>query len=89
MSIFHLEVGSDRLATLTFDSPDHKVNVFTRAALTELESVIQDLGGRQDIDALVLLSGKPGSFIAGADLEEISKVTDPTEAEAGSRIGHR
>ncbi|HEX6863103.1 MAG TPA: enoyl-CoA hydratase-related protein, partial [Thermoanaerobaculia bacterium] len=89
MSIFHLEVGSDRLATLTFDSPNHKVNVFTRAALTELESVIQDLGRRQDIDVLILLSGKPGSFIAGADLEEISKVTDPTEAEAGSRIGHR
>jgi 3-hydroxyacyl-CoA dehydrogenase / enoyl-CoA hydratase / 3-hydroxybutyryl-CoA epimerase len=89
MSIFHLEVGSDRLATLTFDSPDHKVNVFTRAALAELESVIQDLARRQDIDVLILLSGKPGSFIAGADLEEISRVTDPTEAEAGSRIGHR
>jgi 3-hydroxyacyl-CoA dehydrogenase / enoyl-CoA hydratase / 3-hydroxybutyryl-CoA epimerase len=88
-SIFHLEVGSDRLATLTFDSPDHKVNVFTRAALTELESVIQELGRRQDIDVLIFLSGKPGSFIAGADLEEIAKVTDPTEAEAGSRIGHR
>lgn len=88
-AIFHLEVGSDRLATLTFDSPDHKVNVFTRAALTELESVIQDLARRQDVDVLVLLSGKPGSFIAGADLEEIARVTDPTEAEAGSRIGHR
>ncbi|HEY6552289.1 MAG TPA: enoyl-CoA hydratase-related protein, partial [Vicinamibacteria bacterium] len=88
-SIFHLEVGSDRLATLTFDSPGHKVNVFTRAALAELESVIQDLARRQDIGVLVLLSGKPGSFIAGADLEEISRVTDPTEAEAGSRIGHR
>ena len=61
--IFHLEVGSDRLATLTFDSPDHKVNVFTRAALAELESVIQDLARRQDIDVLILLSGKPGSFI--------------------------
>ena len=88
-SIFHLEVGSDRLATLTFDSPDHKVNVFTRAALTELESVIHALAQRQDVDVLVLLSGKPGGFIAGADLEEISRVTDPTEAEAGSRIGHR
>jgi 3-hydroxyacyl-CoA dehydrogenase/enoyl-CoA hydratase/3-hydroxybutyryl-CoA epimerase len=88
-SIFHLEIGSDRLATLRFDSPDHKVNVFTRAALTELESVIQDLAKRQDIDVLILLSGKPGSFIAGADLDEISRVTDPTEAEAGSRIGHR
>ena len=38
-SIFHLEVGADRLATLTFDSPDRKVNVFTRAAFQELERV--------------------------------------------------
>ncbi|HET9227781.1 MAG TPA: enoyl-CoA hydratase-related protein, partial [Thermoanaerobaculia bacterium] len=89
MSIFHLEVGADRLATLTFDSPDRKVNVFTRAALAELEAVIQDLAKRQDVDILILLSGKEGSFIAGADLEEIGRVTDPTEAEAGARVGQR
>jgi 3-hydroxyacyl-CoA dehydrogenase/enoyl-CoA hydratase/3-hydroxybutyryl-CoA epimerase len=88
-SIFHLEVGADRLATLTFDSPDKKVNVFTRAAFQELERVIDELGGRKDIGCLILLSGKPGSFIAGADVEEIARVTDPVEAEAGSRVGHR
>ncbi|RPH57741.1 3-hydroxyacyl-CoA dehydrogenase, partial [bacterium] len=70
-SIFHLEVGEDRLATLTFDSPDKKVNVFTRGALAELERVLDELGGRRDIGCLILLSGKEGSFIAGADVEEI------------------
>jgi 3-hydroxyacyl-CoA dehydrogenase/enoyl-CoA hydratase/3-hydroxybutyryl-CoA epimerase len=88
-SIFHLEVGGDRLATLTFASPDKKVNVFTRGALAELESVIEELGGRRDIGCLILLSGKEGSFIAGADVEEIARVTDPLEAEAGSRLGQR
>ncbi len=88
-STFHLEVGADRLATLTFDSPDKKVNVFTRAALQELEALIGEMGSRRDIGCLILLSGKPGSFIAGADVEEIARVTDPVEAEAGSRVGHR
>lgn len=88
-SIFRLEVGADRLATLTFDSPDRKLNVFTRAALDELERTIQSLSQRKDIGCLILLSGKEGSFIAGADLEEIARVTDPTEAEAGSRVGQR
>jgi 3-hydroxyacyl-CoA dehydrogenase / enoyl-CoA hydratase / 3-hydroxybutyryl-CoA epimerase len=88
-SIFHLEVGADRLATLTFDSPDKKVNVFTRGALHELEAVLEELAGRKDIGCLILLSGKDGSFIAGADVEEIARVTDPVEAEAGARIGHR
>jgi 3-hydroxyacyl-CoA dehydrogenase / enoyl-CoA hydratase / 3-hydroxybutyryl-CoA epimerase len=88
-SIFHLEVGEDRLATLTFDSPDKRVNVFTRGALAELERLLDDLGSRRDIGCLILLSGKGGSFIAGADVEEIARVTDPLEAEAGSRAGQR
>jgi 3-hydroxyacyl-CoA dehydrogenase/enoyl-CoA hydratase/3-hydroxybutyryl-CoA epimerase len=88
-SIFHLDVGADRLATLTFDTPDKKVNVFTRAALQELERVIEEVGSRKDIGCLILLSGKEGNFIAGADVEEIARVTDPVEAEAGSRMGHR
>ncbi|HEV7506538.1 MAG TPA: 3-hydroxyacyl-CoA dehydrogenase NAD-binding domain-containing protein [Thermoanaerobaculia bacterium] len=88
-SNFHLEVGADRLATLTFDSPEKKLNVFTRTALQELETVLQELAGRQDIGCLVLLSGKPAGFIAGADVDEIARVTDPVEAEAGSRVGHR
>lgn len=88
-SNFRLEVGSDRLATLTFDTPDKKVNVFTRSALAELEQIIADLAGRQDIGCLILLSAKKGMFIAGADVEEIARVTDPMEAEAGSRLGHR
>jgi 3-hydroxyacyl-CoA dehydrogenase / enoyl-CoA hydratase / 3-hydroxybutyryl-CoA epimerase len=88
-SIFRLEAGADRLATLTFDSPDKKVNVFTRAAFQELEGIIEEAASRRDIGCLVLLSGKPGNFIAGADVEEIGRVTDPLEAEAGSRMGHR
>jgi len=88
-SIFHLETGSGPLATLTFDLPEKRVNVFTRAALAELEQVIGEVAARQDIGCLILLSGKAGSFIAGADLEEIARVSDPAEAEAGARIGHR
>jgi 3-hydroxyacyl-CoA dehydrogenase/enoyl-CoA hydratase/3-hydroxybutyryl-CoA epimerase len=88
-SNFRLDVGTDRLATLTFDAPDKKVNVFTRTALAELEHLIGEVAGRKDIGCLILLSGKKGSFIAGADVEEIARVTDPVEAEAGSRLGHR
>jgi 3-hydroxyacyl-CoA dehydrogenase / enoyl-CoA hydratase / 3-hydroxybutyryl-CoA epimerase len=87
--IFQLQIGQDRLATLTFDLPGKKVNVFGRPALAELERVLDELAARRDIGCLVLLSGKPGGFIAGADVDEIARVTDPVEAEAGSRIGHR
>jgi len=84
-----LEVGGDRLATLTFDAPGRRVNVFSRGVFEELERTIDELARRDNVGCLVLLSGKAGNFIAGADVEEIARVTDPIAAEAGSRLGHR
>jgi 3-hydroxyacyl-CoA dehydrogenase/enoyl-CoA hydratase/3-hydroxybutyryl-CoA epimerase len=84
-----LQVQNDGLATLVFDLPDKKVNVFTHQVLVELESLLAELASRQDIRVLILLSGKPGNFIAGFDIAEIAGVTDAAAAEEGSRIGHR
>jgi len=41
------------------------------------------------IDALILLSGKTGNFIAGADIEMIQSVQTAHEAEALSAMGHQ
>jgi 3-hydroxyacyl-CoA dehydrogenase/enoyl-CoA hydratase/3-hydroxybutyryl-CoA epimerase len=87
---FHLEIGSNRLATLTFDTPGKKLNILSREALIELEQLLDEVAGRrQEIACLILVSGKDTSFIAGADIEEFERVSDPLEAEAGSRIGQR
>lgn len=88
-SALHLQVRDDGLATLTFDLPTKKVNVFTLQVLQDLETLIGELSVRSDIRVLVLLSGKPATFIAGFDLEEIAGVTDSAAAEEGSRVGHR
>ena len=86
---FALAVDGDGFATLTFDLPGRRANIFTREALSELDALVAELAARREIEALVLLSGKPEIFIAGADVEEIANVTDPREAEEGSRFGHR
>ncbi len=86
---FHLAVGVDRLATLTFDLPSRKVNLLDHDCLEELDRLVADLALRREIGCLVLCSSKPGSFVAGADLATIAEVVDPVEAEAGSRFGHR
>jgi 3-hydroxyacyl-CoA dehydrogenase/enoyl-CoA hydratase/3-hydroxybutyryl-CoA epimerase len=88
MSALSLSVRSDGLAVLTFDLPDKAVNVFTRGVMEELAAQIAELAGNQEIRCLVLLSGKKRNFIAGADVDEIAGVTDPIEAERGSRQGH-
>ena len=88
-SALRLHVPDDGLATLTFDLPGKKVNVFTLQVLEEFESLVQEVSSRSDIRVLVLVSGKPGTFIAGFDIDEIAGVTDPAAAERGSRVGHR
>ncbi len=80
-SAFELRAGSDGLATLTFDTPGKSVNVFGRAVIEELAQVVEALEERNDIKCLVLLSGKPSNFIAGADVDEIARITDGKEIE--------
>jgi 3-hydroxyacyl-CoA dehydrogenase/enoyl-CoA hydratase/3-hydroxybutyryl-CoA epimerase len=86
---FRLEIDSDGIGTLIFDLPGRKANIFTRETLAELEHWTNSLAERQDLEVLVIASAKADIFIAGADVEEIAGVTDPTVAEAGSRYGQR
>ncbi len=87
-SAFRLTVEADGLAVLEFDTPGEKVNKYSRPVMHELERVLDGLAARTDVKALVLISRKPGIFIAGADVNEIAT------ADAGSdpemiRGGHR
>lgn len=82
---FRLEVAADGLAALTFDLPGKSANIFSRSTIAELEQVVAALAARRDLTCLVLLSGKPRIFIAGADLEEIAHITDPAVAAEASR----
>ncbi len=58
------------VALLTFDTPDKSANVLSESVLTELETHLDALEQRADLAGLVIGSGKPGMFIAGADLRE-------------------
>ena len=86
---FSLEIQEDEIGVLTFDLPGKSVNIFNETVLAELGDLIAKLGDRRDIKCLVLLSGKPRTFIAGADINLISGVTDPSIAEAGIRFGQQ
>ncbi|HSB63568.1 MAG TPA: enoyl-CoA hydratase-related protein, partial [Thermoanaerobaculia bacterium] len=85
---FRLTVEPDGLALLVFDTPGEKVNKFSTSVMKEFERVVDGLASRSDVKALVLLSAKPGVFIAGADVNEIAKAdrnTDPEFIHAGHR----
>ncbi len=87
-----LETDSDKIAWLTFDQPDSNVNLLVSATMEVLEQKISELESRiatgQPV-AVVFRSGKPGTFIAGADVTEFAAVSDAAEARAKSAEGQR
>lgn len=58
------------IALLTLDLPGKGANVLSQRVLEELAGHLDTLESRQDLAGLVIGSGKPGQFIAGADLRE-------------------
>jgi 3-hydroxyacyl-CoA dehydrogenase/enoyl-CoA hydratase/3-hydroxybutyryl-CoA epimerase/3-hydroxyacyl-CoA dehydrogenase/enoyl-CoA hydratase/3-hydroxybutyryl-CoA epimerase/enoyl-CoA isomerase len=74
-----LETISGRVALVTFDLPGSRANTLGRAVLDEFEKLIKQLAGRTDLCGLILQSGKPGMFIAGADLKELGGASADVE----------
>ena len=58
------------VALITLDLPGKGANILSLAVLQELAALLDQLGPRNDLAGLVIQSGKPGTFIAGADIRE-------------------
>ena len=89
-NVFRFEELDDSIGLLTFDTPDKKVNTLARAVLQELATVVAELEQRSDLNGLLLRSGKPGQFIAGADLNELAALSFATKEQIGEAVagGH-
>lgn len=79
MSAFALTVASG-VARVVFDLPGEPVNKITGSVRQELEGLLGRLQSDQEVRAVVLLSGKPDTFIAGADIDEFVALKTQTEA---------
>ncbi|MDH4228379.1 MAG: 3-hydroxyacyl-CoA dehydrogenase NAD-binding domain-containing protein [Nitrospirota bacterium] len=70
----------DGIITLTIDTPDKAVNVLSGSVLEELSRVLDGLANTK-AKGMIVRSAKAG-FIAGADVNEIAGLLDPTKATA-------
>lgn len=66
-----LQILPSNVAVIAINLPDRKLNVLSSRVMTELDRAIDKIGGTQGIRGLIVTSGKPDSFIAGADIAEI------------------
>ncbi|HEX5633076.1 MAG TPA: enoyl-CoA hydratase-related protein, partial [Gemmatimonadales bacterium] len=75
------------IAILTLDVPGATVNTLSRAVGDEFSSLLERLQGDPVVRGIVLISGKPDNFIAGADIEEFTRLRSAAEATALARWG--
>lgn len=82
---FEIERDERGVATLWFDMPGQKMNTLMPGLETVLSAHIDTLAKDADVKAVVFASRKPQSFIAGADIEHISRCTAAEDATRISR----
>jgi len=84
------EIDSDGIGWITFDDPERSLNVLAEPVMRRFAEMLDDAraAGREgQVKVVVIRSGKPGSFIVGADVDEIAAIEDPSEAEQKIRLG--
>lgn len=85
-----LEVDGDGVAWLVFDNPEGSQNILSTPVMERFDGLLAEVeegAAAGDIRALVVRSGKDGTFIAGADVGEIEGITDPADGEAKAAQG--
>ena len=87
---FTFERLEDGIGVLTLDLPDKKVNTLGMSVLGDLAEHLTEIEKRTDLRGLLFRSGKPGQFIAGADLNELGAASvAPEKAAAVLALGHK
>jgi 3-hydroxyacyl-CoA dehydrogenase / enoyl-CoA hydratase / 3-hydroxybutyryl-CoA epimerase len=87
MSALTAVVGDDGVLVLTLDVPGEPVNTLSRSLMNEMDVALGEIEGRLGVTAVVLQSGKPDGFIAGADIRDFGQIRSAIEAETLSRGG--
>ena len=77
----------DGIAIVTIDLPGEPVNKVTATLRTEFAELFGRIESDTTVQGVVLMSGKPDTWIAGADIDEFLSMHSVTDAESLSRGG--
>ena len=87
-----LEIDADGVGRIAFSDPVRPHNILTEEVLATLDAVVAQAGAAArdgTLRALMVKSGKPGSFIAGADVNAIAAVANAGDRQAGAEASRR
>ena len=83
-------IEAEGIGQIVFDDPSRSQNVLTAEVMRRLDAAVaeaENAVARGVLRALLVKSGKPRSFIAGADIEAIAAVTDARAGAQAARTG--
>src|SRR5882672_925279 len=83
---WRLETDSDGIVWLSFDKADSSANILSAEVMSELGALVDQLG-QEKPRGLVIRSAKESGFIAGADVEEFTRIKDADDAMRLARRG--
>lgn len=86
---FTLAMRLDNVGVITINVPGEKMNTLKAEFADQIREVIAKARSHQRLAGLVLISGKPDSFIAGADISMIAACKTAAEAEALALQGQK
>jgi enoyl-CoA hydratase/carnithine racemase len=87
---FRLDEPDERgISVIWFDRPGRKVNTLSVSLLGEFEALLAKVKANRAIKAGVMISGKESGFVAGADIDDLDRVTSAADGAKLSRDGHR
>jgi 3-hydroxyacyl-CoA dehydrogenase / enoyl-CoA hydratase / 3-hydroxybutyryl-CoA epimerase len=86
--ILSLETTSEGVAVITYDVPGEKVNTLRSDTMPEFARLCDEIENTPAIVAAVLISGKPASFIVGADIDMLGGLGSAKEATEMIERGH-
>lgn len=81
-----MDVEQDILI-VSIDRPGESVNTLTTSLVGEFEGVLLRVDDDTFIKGVVFISGKPDTFVVGADVEQFIEIRTAAEAERVSRMG--
>ena len=84
-----VEKDADGSTFLKIDVPGQTHNMISRQVLADLDAALNRVAAEPRLPLLVLRSGKPAGFLAGADLHGFLEIADEAAAAALSERGQR
>ncbi|MBF7956611.1 fatty acid oxidation complex subunit alpha FadJ [Rahnella victoriana] len=87
VSAFSLMFTAEHIGIITIDVPGEKVNTLKAEFAQQICAILQKAQQYPNLKGLVLISGKPDSFIAGADITMIAGCRTAAEASELAQKG--